>query len=595
MKAETEKKKPVTGKTTAAKPAPQTAEYPPHVVEMMNFHYDFQHHYVQENPLWAEEKKEWLDLMKRCQATVKIYANQDRIVDIDKRFNKPGYYPLSNHPTVTARKTAFGDDISVEERLKLADKYAPEGMIDGKVIEDVSNNRQATKYRLIYSEDPFRTPEGFKVRKLISTCAPNFMNSSPGDEKTYITEDGNLNVEAYTKAARELATMIVLAAKENGMSPLGIAEFGLGVYLNRFAGKPAEADKAREIMYKAFARAAEYFDQKIEWVLWNGLADSPDRKQRYKKQFGTDNLKFKVGNILDYEFAINNGSDRTIGGAMNHARPKTTEEQVAQNSMLIEIQTEFNPELYNNATLVDVNQFVKDIYYIPGSQYVSNSALAVNGMHRGSYDALVNDAPFLQLRSAAKITQNEQFSKIEFEDQVKAEMFAKILFSRYLIHRKSDENLPVNISERNGKYFLRLGVQHFNTCMGNPSAFAALEEKTAKIKTRLEKFVSENHLRNSPEDLSWWSKRSNSGPVKTITSGNKSYTLPVHAHEAFKILYQIDQKNLLNVHEKMEALDKIREFRELSPLLKQGMHRVVQEKDVKDEQPEESFTFCTQQ
>lgn len=525
----------------------QVKNYQSPQAEMMKFHNNFlvDQSGTQPQSCLTPEQQSWLPLMEECQKTVKIYNNSKYAHKVDKKFNKPGKYSLSDHRDVsdkTSNLQILADD-NLSNTLEKLGKYSPEWS------DETNEKRQYTKYRVIYSELPFMTPQGLKKRKMITTCAPNFMGTSPFDAKKYL-KDGNLNVDGYAEACNELAALIVFAAKENNMYPLDIAEFGLGAYLNAFAeimekpgrpgqaAKPEEAEKARNIMYSAFFNAARHFNHKIQWVLWEGLKDSAGRAVALNKAYNDPLFTFKTGNILDSENSLNNGSDRTIGGKMACSHPGTTEEQVAQNSMLIQIQSEFNPSLYNQEVNIHV-------------------------------DTIVMDIAFSRLRFAGKISLNEQFAKVEFSDAADALKFAASLHTRYNIHNFKNEGLPINMTERNGKYFVRLRPKDFNACMGRENAFITLMEQSKAAEKTVLEFIQTHRLQATHEHLSHWAAKTNASEGINISAENKTYKVPPCIHKALKILH--DPAQHLNPIEKVEKLNEImKELVTLSPQVKAG-------------------------
>lgn len=311
---------------------------------------------------YTDEEVIWLENIEECQKTVKIYKNKQYSEQIKTHFNRPGKYPLEVY---FKGKKDQPIQLTTEKIYNKLDKkntgkqfFAPEQS------DQTAIDRQFTKYRVIYSEVPFITEQGLKIRKVITACAPNFY-SSPKDIEKYLI-NGKLNVGAYLTACRELAALILMAACANQMDFLDIAEFGLGVYLQAFNNDQEQVNLARKCMYTAFAATAKHLDMPVNWIIYDGITlEDKERATRradaLNGEYQFSDLTFKTGNILNSENSLNNGSDQTIGGQVNCPKPSTTEEQVAQRSLMLQIQTECNPNLYDITGLLDVKKALETI------------------------------------------------------------------------------------------------------------------------------------------------------------------------------------------------------------------------------------------
>lgn len=251
----------------------------------------------------------------------------------------------------------------------------------GYIAEDSQDDsaklaRAKSKFKVIFSEVPHFFPDGtYEMVPMITANAPNFF-SSQADQAKYLRggelkrvrlDDGSekielinaeLNEKAYQATCQEIANLILFAAKDNGLTQINVADFGLGIYLSSVVGK--DKVTAKKLMRTAFLEAAERYKVKVNWILYGreaAVAAGELNQHLFagKQQF----IEAKAGDITAVKGCraasigvLNNGSDRTIGGA-RHAfsdastgaprPPGTTEEQVAQQSFLIVVQSKFNP------------------------------------------------------------------------------------------------------------------------------------------------------------------------------------------------------------------------------------------------------------
>lgn len=243
--------------------------------------------------------------------------------------------------------------------------------------------RTFSKFRLVHGPVDFRfdenNPQRTKPFDVISTCAPNLMSSSTADERQFAHDNGkfeqrpgrngamqavrvlDLNEAEYRKACEAQADFIVKAAKDKGNDALIMPGFGVGVYIKRLSTEGQA--KAREIMAEAFAKASAKHAMPIQWVAYDAKAHKqmsaavvkaqtlhPDTKLALVQGDMFDYLENSAQNGFKKPALLNPGSDRTIGGNFTARDPHTGEEQIAQCTDLLAIQTTANPHLVSSFT-----------------------------------------------------------------------------------------------------------------------------------------------------------------------------------------------------------------------------------------------------
>jgi hypothetical protein len=307
----------------------------------------------------------WWTSVEECQKTVKIYVNEDYKAHIDlNKFARIGhphngfkdfFKSVDGFIESFSRKTITENQLN---QLTNMNYFAPEG--------NQVSGREYTKFRVIVSEVPMINQDGTVTKmKVITTCAPNLMGTSAMDMKLVDKSTGKVNQEAYKKTCDEIAGLIAYAAKENGIHPLKISEFGLGVYIQKLS--ESEKNVARSIMYKAFAEAATKYEVQIDWLIWSknrdvdssvkNLNDTHFKNYTFIHAESGDLIadvqkwKDKDTNVAE----LNNGSDRTIGGHLTMINPTTTEEQLGQASLLVFVQTNTHDYFLNNVNYIQLN------------------------------------------------------------------------------------------------------------------------------------------------------------------------------------------------------------------------------------------------
>lgn len=235
------------------------------------------------------------------------------------------------------------------------------GVIPGGVADAKFPSRPLSRKRVIIGPVNFYFDDGEKQVNVITACAPNLMGTSEKDQSDFSkgshTQWSNhsrkdapcerhLKVDDYTDECNKLAQFILSSAKAEGIELLIMPAFGVGVYINTLSESSKE--KAKKAMYRAFATAAEDLEISVQWIVWDGLADAGAECDFYNDlSSGRDYIMSITGDIFelakaDYQcnFAIlNAGSDRTIGGLYTKKGATTMEEQIAQRSDLLFLQS----------------------------------------------------------------------------------------------------------------------------------------------------------------------------------------------------------------------------------------------------------------
>lgn len=232
----------------------------------------------------------------------------------------------------------------------------------------VAEFRHLSRYKMIYGTVDFDETidfvDTYTPLSVMSICAINLSGTSPRDLQDFTVGENQagyeLNTVKYEQECNKLAEFIVSTAKKQNNQKLIMPAFGVGVYISKLTSDSKK--KATAIMYKAFATAAEKHQLAVDWIVY---ADSDDEKvneqarQTVATLDGYAKNKFMSAvihhDLIDYSLnesyvkecvMLNPGSDRTIGGRYTHPNPKTLEEQIAQRSNLMEVQSStFNKSL----------------------------------------------------------------------------------------------------------------------------------------------------------------------------------------------------------------------------------------------------------
>ncbi|MBA3536019.1 MAG: hypothetical protein H0T84_05340 [Tatlockia sp.] len=324
-------------------------------------------------------------------------------------------------------------------------------------------NRHLSRYRLVYGPVDFYFNENPTQIPVISTCAPN-LNSSKIDLNTFY-KNKEFNKELYKKECEKLARFIVSSVKVSGQYRLIMPAFGLGVYLDKLDNE--SKIKAKEIMYKAFAEEAEKHKITINWIVWKG--DTPKENQQAKeteqilKSYNLNNIKPIVhADILTYAkeckengqkvVLLNPGSDRTIGGQYHMRNKKTLEEQIAQQSDLLFLHSEFNQPM--------VEQFKNDIFdrrkKLVQVSTVQPSAKPTQNENKSSFEDLMeNIKDLLTLDKGTRIQQEEGNYLIVIQQVRDANTFINFLSDNQLMGQiRTYTNQDSVIPSKNNFYFV---------------------------------------------------------------------------------------------------------------------------------------------
>ena len=238
------------------------------------------------------------------------------------------------------------------------------------------SNRRLSRNRLVIGPVNFylglQQEESIAI-PVITACAPNLMGTSTSDinEFTVDNEKGarSLKDDVYEMECNKIARLILGAANQHNQKRLIMPAFGVGVYINVLDEESKQ--RAREIMFKAFATAAVNFKITVDWVVWGQDQPpkapkkqahwlTPTERADWYKTRSAPNSHMNVtvqDDLLTYAqqliksgeqvTILNPGSDRTIGGMYTTFNPHTFEEQIAQQSDLLLLHTVFNQPLVN--------------------------------------------------------------------------------------------------------------------------------------------------------------------------------------------------------------------------------------------------------
>jgi|GEM_PF-6084538 len=229
------------------------------------------------------------------------------------------------------------------------------------------DSRHLTRYRMVYGPVEFDDPASPypTTIPLITTCAIN-LSTSDNDLKNFSSggkTDRTLIADIYQNECEKIADFIVGTAKKEGHTHLIMPAFGVGVYISKLSHQSKEL--AKEIMYKAFAKAASKHQINVEWVIWlnpanPNAANSTIETQKQLTTFAPNNpyiqsvihedlLAYTNEQVLGGQQCVmlNAGSDRTIGGRFIKIATTIEEQLVVQsnNFQLLKLHSTLNPFL----------------------------------------------------------------------------------------------------------------------------------------------------------------------------------------------------------------------------------------------------------
>mgnify|MGYP000001573488 CR=1 FL=1 len=304
-------------------------------------------------------------------------------------------------------------------------------------------NRRLSRYRLIYGPVNFYLERQFEKPieiPVITACAPNLMGTSTTDLNEFSVAGNNarrLKEDVYRKECQKLAEFIVGAAHKEGQQRLIMPAFGVGVYINKL--DPHSKELATEIMYRAFADAAKKHQVSVDWIVWRGAKNYTATAQKLagysvgnplmKPVVHDDMLLYaqELRKANEKVVLLNPGSDRTVGGLYTHEHPTTLDEQIAQQSDLVCLQTEFNQSMVRKFK-VEFEQR-KKIQNAPVVQKDPKVPLKIN---------LKECA--LKIRSALGVQETPWISqdttgnyKVSFKQQENAQKFSALLAANKIV------------------------------------------------------------------------------------------------------------------------------------------------------------------
>ena len=335
---------------------------------------------------------------------------------------------------------------------------------------EAKTNRAFTRNRIIYGPVDFyldKQLENPTEISVITACAPNLMGTSDADLQQFSTKTTNkkgsrqLKVNEYAQEADKLAEFIVATAKNAGNDRLIMPAFGVGVYIKTL-NKKSQA-LATQIMYEAFAKAAAKNKIQVEWMVWaNETKYEPKVMAETLSSYSQNNPYMKPvieADMLDYTkqaiqngqkvAMLNPGSDRTIGGKFTHKNPKTLEEQIAQQSDLLVLHSQFNEAMVKNFN--DEFKFRKNALLNQG-QVKPNPLTPTKPPvpNLKSIAELIGKIP--DINEVPWVIPDSKNSKISFKSQTIALKFCNYLYQNDIVSHKNN-SLPKTIQPE-GKYFV---------------------------------------------------------------------------------------------------------------------------------------------
>ncbi|WED42202.1 hypothetical protein [Legionella cardiaca] len=399
---------------------------------------NFIHRFIKNEPQPEDQAR--LMRIKQLQAQQSI-SFLDEFLDIEEdkalETTRIGYKPLKSAHYTSEELAFFAPE---------ADKIKPA-------------NRRLSRYRLVYGPVDFYLGSQLEVPTtipVITACAPNLMGTSQADLDEFSTggvSNRQLKVIPYENECKKIADFIVGNAKKSGQERLIMPSFGIGVYIKTldFASKT----KAREIMYKAFAEAAIRHQMKIDWIVWAGDHDAAITEQKFKN-FSQNNpfiepivhedmmLYAQERQQVHHEEVIllNPGSDRTVGGFYTHENPKTLEEQMAQQSDLVFLHSEFNQPMVKKFQL-EFSQRKKLRQGTASSKdAVTENVSPSHTLDLKSIAEKIND--HLNIKETTWISAQKNNFKISFKKQQDAQRFSQLLKANGIVDRYG---MPLTITQ----------------------------------------------------------------------------------------------------------------------------------------------------
>jgi hypothetical protein len=371
-------------------------------------------------------------------------ADQRRLQRLEEKQSQQAIYFLDDFLNIEEGKELDTTRIGYAPLKDVA--YTPEQLILAPSGEDIHpENRRLSRYRLVYGpvdfylgnqlEEPTEIP-------VITACAPNLMGSSASDLREFSTPNGRkraLKVKEYEEECKKLADFIVGTVKQQGKSRLVMPAFGVGVYVRQL--DRSSKNIAKEKMYQAFAAAALKHQIHIDWIVWaQDFAAEEDASTL--ASYASDNpfmqpvihadMMLYAQALLEQQkdiVLLNPGSDRTIGGAYTHKNPTTLEEQIAQQSDLVLLHSQFNQLMVErfNTQFAQRKRMQQESNYNPSYVSQKDNSLKVVAEHIKQT---------LDLRERPWVFQADENYRVSFKRKKNALAFVDLLHAHGVDGRK---------------------------------------------------------------------------------------------------------------------------------------------------------------
>ncbi|MBA2656069.1 MAG: hypothetical protein H0U70_03695 [Tatlockia sp.] len=317
-------------------------------------------------------------------------------------------------------------------------KYSDQELI---LAPELAPFRYLSSYRLISGPVDFYIDSHPTEIHLITTCAPNLAGSSPVDLNNFSTggdKNRQIKIDVYRAECIKLADFIVNTVQESGKTRLIMPAFGVGVYIDKLDNSSKAL--AREAMYKAFATAALKHKIVIDWVVWGKDKFALETQQKLQS-YAPDNQFIRPiihEDILVYAHKeciekgelvlLNPGSDRTIGGQYHRKDKQTLEEQIAQQSDLIFLHSEFNKPLVEKFK-IEISERRKKKNQALNPQHVVSTDIAKSRESQDFKNLAQQIMRQIKSKELPHITLHENLNyKISFKNIESAKHFSQYLF-----------------------------------------------------------------------------------------------------------------------------------------------------------------------
>jgi len=248
------------------------------------------------------------------------------------------------------------EDSDLDKVLRLNGTVAP----DHKAA---AAYRHCTKFTVCIARVPRIKDDGtLEPVYMIRAVAPNLYGTSKEDSRRYLKKDGSVNIQNYTADFKEIARLVLFAVAATGLTTISIAEFGGGVYSSGVKTLE-EKERLNQVRYQAFASAAEVFNVRINWVIYERDRHAESKVTMCERSLfgqhtvmqgdivtGIDNLP--ADPLKNLPVVMDNGSDRTMGGNKHLVAPTPVEEQLMQSFLALPVMSNLNPFLHSKIALL---------------------------------------------------------------------------------------------------------------------------------------------------------------------------------------------------------------------------------------------------